>query len=188
MSSIVAISGSLRRGSFNTALLRAARDLAPSNSSIEIASIFEFPLYNADLEKAEGIPDPVVRLKERLMSSKGLLVASPEYNSSLPGVLKNALDWLSRPPKDVKTVFGDLPVGVIGATTGAGGTRLCQAAWLPVLRALHVRIFTQRSLLVSKASEVFDENGALVDEKIRNLLTNYLLDFEAFTSTSTRGE
>src|SRR5262245_65484963 len=101
MARIVGIAGSLRKASFNVALLRAARELAPAGTEIEIASIAGIPLYDGDLESEKGIPDTVTALKERIKSADGLLLATPEYNNSMPGVLKNAIDWLSRPPKDI---------------------------------------------------------------------------------------
>src|SRR5262245_11435250 len=128
MSTVIGISGSLRRGSYNSALLRLAVALAPAGCQIELASIREIPLYDGDVD-AQGQPAAVVALKERIAAADGLLLATPEFNYSLPGVLKNAIDWLSRPAKDIPRVFGGRAVGVIG-TGGPGGTRLAQAAWL----------------------------------------------------------
>src|SRR5687768_13767647 len=114
---IVGISGSLRRGSFNTALLRAATQLMPNTAELRIETIADIPLYNGDVE-AEGIPKRVAELKTAIAQSNALLLATPEYNNSLPGVLKNAVDWLSRPPSDIKAVFGGKPVAVMGASAG----------------------------------------------------------------------
>src|SRR5262245_31368665 len=134
---IIGIAGSLHSGSFNAALLRAAAELAPAAGiTIEIASIRGIPLYDGDIETASGIPADVAALKDRIAAAAGLLLVSPEYNNSIPGVMKNAIDWLSRPAKDVARVFGERPTGLIGATPGQGGTTLAQAAWLPVLRTL----------------------------------------------------
>src|SRR5262245_20710417 len=106
MSTIVGIPGSLWRGSFNAALLRAAAQLAPAGCKLEIASIRGIPVYDGDLE-AQGIPETVAQLKERIAAAGGLLLATPEYNNSLPGPLKNAIDWLSRPSADSARIFRD---------------------------------------------------------------------------------
>src|SRR5262245_14127031 len=111
MITIVGIAGSLRTGSYNSALLRATVELISPGTTLEIASIHDFPLYNADVE-ATGIPDAVQKLKDRISSANGLLLATPEYNNSIPGVFKNAIDWLSRPAKDIPRVFANRPVAI----------------------------------------------------------------------------
>jgi chromate reductase, NAD(P)H dehydrogenase (quinone) len=179
---IVGIAGSLRKGSLNAALLRAAAELAPAGAEVEIASIAGIPLYDGDLEREQGIPDPVTQLKDRIAAAGGLLLVTPEYNNSLPGVLKNAIDWLTRPPGDIARVFGDRPVAIMGATPGAGGTRLAQSAWLPVLRTLGTRAWSGRQLYVAAAAQAFDAEGRLVDEKIRRLLTEFMAGFAGFVS------
>ena len=181
MTTILGISGSLRRGSFNSSLLRAAAELAPQGASIEIASIRDIPLYDGDLEAESGIPEPVRALKERIASADGLLLVTPEYNNSIPGVLKNAIDWLSRPPADSPRVFRDRPVALMGATPGAGGTGMAQTAWLPVLRALNTRAWFGPRLMVSGASKVFDAEGHLTDEGIKKQLTSFVAGFVEFT-------
>jgi chromate reductase len=182
MNTIIGISGSLRHASFNTALLRAAVELVPAGLSIETATLAGIPLYDADVEAA-GIPPAVSALKDRIAASQGLLLVTPEYNQSLPGVFKNAIDWCSRPAADSARVFGGKPVGVIGATPGPGGTRLAQTAWMPVLRALNLQPWYGRSLFVAGAGQVFDAQGKLVDGKIRQLLTDYLAGFSKFVQT-----
>jgi chromate reductase len=177
---LVGIAGSLRKGSYNAALLRAAAELAPAGMVVELATIAGIPLYDGDLEREHGIPEPVATLKERIAGADGLLVVTPEYNSSIPGVLKNAIDWLSRPASDISRVFGDKPVAIMGATPGGAGTRLSQAAWLPVLRTLGTRAFFGKQLYVSGASTVFDAEGRLVDEKIAKLLAGFMAGFAAF--------
>src|SRR5690606_32192636 len=134
MATIIGISGSLRQASFNTALLRAAVEFAPPELTIEVRSIRDIPLYDGDLEASSGVPAAAAALKDDIAGADGLLLVTPEYNGSLPGVFKNAIDWLSRPAADIPRVFGMKPVGVIGATPGLAGTRLSQTAWLPVLR------------------------------------------------------
>jgi len=182
MAKIVGISGSLRRGSFNAALLRAAAELAPAALAVEIASIAGFPLYNADVENESGIPAAVADLKDRIAAADGLLLVTPEYNQSVPGVFKNAIDWLSRPAKDIPRVFGGKPVAMMGATPGAGGTRLAQTAWLPTLRTLGTRTWFGRQIYVAGAGQVFDAEGRLTDEKIRKLVSEFMAGFAGFVS------
>lgn len=179
MKTIIGIAGSIRAGSFNAALLRAAAELAPAGCAVEIASIKEIPLYDGDLEANEGIPDAVTQLKDRIADADGLLLVTPEYNNSLPGVLKNAVDWLTRPAADIPRVFGDKPVAIIGATPGSGATRLAQAAWLPVFRTLGAKVWFGGILYVPGARKVFDGSGNLVDEAIRERLQRYMANFAA---------
>lgn len=183
MATIVGVCGSLRRASFNNMLLRAAAEAAPSGTSIEIASIRDIPLYDGDIEAEHGIPSPVQQLKERLAAADGLLIATPEYNNSLPGVLKNAIDWLSRPAADIPRVFRARPVALIGATPGNGGTALSQAAWLPVLRTLGMRPWFEGRLMVATAGNVFDSAGHLTDDAIRERLQRFVQGFSGFADT-----
>jgi NAD(P)H-dependent FMN reductase len=182
MRTVIGISGALRRGSFNAALLRAAKDLAPLGLSIEIASIREFPLYDGDLEAEHGIPAEVAALKDRIVAADGLLLVTPEYNNSIPGVFKNAIDWLSRPAKDIPRVFGGKPVGLMGATPGPGGTALAQTAWLPVLRTLGTQAWSGPRIYISNAARAFDEHGQLVDQAVRASVAKYLEGFARFIS------
>src|SRR5713101_252340 len=156
MPRIIGLSGSLRRGSFNSMLLRAAVEAAPAGTTIEVATIRGIPLYDGDLEAESGLPEAVTRLKEQIAGSDGLLIVTPEYNNSIPGVLKNAIDWLSRPSEDIRTVFGGRPVAVIGITPGQGGTALAQTAWLPIWRTLGTIPWFGGRLMVSNAEDVFD--------------------------------
>jgi chromate reductase len=187
MSVWIGISGSLRRNSYNTALLNAAVERAPASVTIEVASIRDIPLYDGDVEAESGIPVAVSTLKDRIAKADGLLLVTPEYNQSIPGVFKNAIDWLSRPGADIPRVFGLKPVGVIGATPGLGGTRLSQTAWLPVLRALGAQPWFGKQLYVASAGQAFDANGTLSDERIARLLSEYLEAFAKFVSASARG-
>ena len=180
MTTLLGVAGSLREASHNRRLLAAAVELAPDGVTIEVATIDGIPLYDADREEADGVPAAVTALKDRIAGADGLLLVTPEYNHSIPGVFKNAIDWLSRPPKDIPRVFGDRPVGLIGATPGRGGTMLAQAAWLPVLRTLGARLYTGRQLHVSGAGDVFDAGGAIVDDTVRELLRKYVEGFAAF--------
>jgi len=177
---IIGIAGSLRRGSYNASLLRAAVAAAPSDNTIETASIRDVPLYDGDVEAADGIPAAVARLKDLVAGADALLLVTPEYNHSIPGVLKNAIDWMTRPGGDIPRVFGNKPVGLIGATPGGLGTTFSQTAWLPVLHTLGTRIFTGRSLYVSNATKVFDGDGRIVDAAVQQRLISYLDGFVRF--------
>jgi len=186
MTTIIGIAGSLRRASFNTALLRAAAERVPTGTELEIASIAGIPLYDGDLEAEHGIPAVVIALQDRIARADGLLIATPEYNNSMPGVLKNAIDWLSRPAKEIGRIFGEKPLGLIGATPGMGGTRLAQTAWLPVLRTLGTHTWAAKQLYVAGAGQVFDAEGKLVDEKVAKQLTDYMAGFAAFVAAQHR--
>jgi len=172
------ISGSLRKGSYNSALLHEAVRLFPDR--ISVADINGVPLYNGDVE-ADGVPGPVLKLKRRLDDADGLLLASPEYNNSLPGVLKNAIDWLSRPSLEIKNVFRGKPVAIIGATPGGFGTVLAQNAWLPVFRALGSPYYSDQRLMVSGVTGLFDNHGTLVDETVRKRLEQFIRGFIEFS-------
>jgi len=177
---ILGISGSLRKGSFNTALLRACGPLMPQGAELEIGSIAGIPLYDGDVEAAQGIPAVVESLKRKIIQADGLLLVTPEYNNSMPGVLKNAVDWLSRPPADIAKVFGGRPVALMGASPGGFGTILSQNAWLPVLRTLGTRTWFGGKMMVSRAGGVFNEAGELTDQAVRTQLQKYLAGFVAF--------
>jgi NAD(P)H-dependent FMN reductase len=185
MDIIIAISGSLRSGSFNTALARAAIGFAPADCTIELASIRDIPLYDGDVE-AQGMPPAVEALKDRIAQAMGVLLVTPEYNNSVPGVLKNAIDWCTRPPKDMARVWNDLPFGIIGATPGPGGTRLSQTAWLPVVRQLGARPFFAKAVYLANARTTFDDAGSLVDEKLREVVQKYVEGFVAFARSNRR--
>jgi len=179
MARIIGISGSLRRGSYNSALLRAAQQATPASSQLDIASISDIPLYNGDVE-AQGMPVSVQALKAALIGADALLLVTPEYNNSIPGVLKNTIDWLSRPPADSGKVFGGRPVALMGATPGGFGTVLSQAAWLPVLRTLNMKPWFGPKITVAHAGKVFNEAGELIDDTIRQQLQKYMQGFVEF--------
>ena len=180
MSKIVGVAGSLRSGSLNAALLRAAAELMPAGSELEIGTIKGIPLYDGDLEQAEGIPPAVALLKEQIAVADALLLVTPEYNNSMPGVFKNALDWLSRPPADSARIFRGRRVAVIGASPGGFGTVLSQNAWLPVLRTLGMQPWFGGRLMVSHAGKVFNESGELVDGQVRDQLREFNRNFVEF--------
>lgn len=187
MSTIIGVCGSLRSGSFNMMLLQAAIEVAPPGAAIEIASIRGIPLYDGDLESQSGIPAAVEELKAKIAAADGLLIATPEYNNSMPGVLKNAIDWLSRPPADIPRVFGGKPVAVMGATPGLGGTNLAQAAWLPVIRTLGTAPWFGGRMAVASAARVFDQ-GRLADDAVRERLRKFIGGFAAFVADQRRGQ
>ena len=188
MTTIVGISGSLRTKSLNSSLLRAAAKAMPQDAKLEIATIKGIPLYDGDVEETQGLPDAVVKLKERIVAADGLLLVTPEYNNSIPGVFKNAIDWLTRPAADIPRVFAKRPVGVIGASPGGFGTLLSQTAWLPVLKTLGTAAYFGGRLQVSRANDVFDGDGNLVDERIREQLTKYLAGFCEFAAAARRAK
>lgn len=182
MTKILGLSGSLRKGSFNAALLRAAVELAPEGAAVETGTIRGIPLFDEDEEKANGVPAAVRALKDALRAADGLLLVTPEYNNSLPGVLKNAIDWLSREYPGDPQPFSSKPVAVIGASPGNFGTILAQEAWLPVLRTLGTRPWFEGRLMVSRAGQAFDAEGALTDEATRKRLAGFVAGFADFVA------
>lgn len=179
MTTIVGLSGSVRKGSFNAALLRVAAAECPTGAQIHIESIAGIPLYNGDEEAAHGIPAEVARLKDAIAAADGLLLVTPEYNNSIPGVAKNAIDWLSRPAADIPRVFGGKPVALAGASPGGFGTILSQNAWLPVFRTLGADFWSGGRLLVSRAGTAFDASGEMKDAAARDNVRKFVAGFVA---------
>ena len=177
MSVILGLSGSLRRASFNTGLLRAAAELAPEGVRIDARTLHGVPLYDGDLETAEGLPEAVVALQEALGAADGLLLVTPEYNNGVPGVFKNAIDWMSRGPG--LKLFRGKPVAVIGASPGGFGTTQAQSHWLPVLRTLGTRPWFEGRLMVSRSRDLFDTEGNLSDVETRERLGAFIAGFAA---------
>ncbi|WP_022729961.1 NADPH-dependent FMN reductase [Fodinicurvata sediminis] len=186
MTKIFGLSGSLRENSYNTALLRAAATVAPKGVEVDISTIRGVPLYDGDLEVSEGVPAEVESLKERLVSANGLLLVTPEYNNGIPGAFKNAIDWMSRPPADISKVFKGRPVAIMGASPGGFGTILAQNHWLPVLRTLGMRPWFEGRLMVSRAGSVFDEEGNLTDDALRERLQDFVAGFASFVQGHDR--
>ena len=159
--------------------------MAPAGTTIVVDTIEGIPLYNQDVEDV-GIPSAVQQLKERIVAADGLLLVTPEYNNSIPGTLKNAIDWLTRPPSDVPKVFRNRPVGMMGTSSGPWGTSLAQVAWLPVFRTLGVAPFFGGRVLVPRAKDAFDDQGRLKDETIRGQVQNYISGFAEFVEARRR--
>ena len=180
MLALIGLSGSLRRGSYNSAVLRAAASLMPPDSELRIESIAGIPLYDGDEEAAHGVPDAVSRLKDAIAAADGLLFVTPEYNNSVPGVAKNAIDWLSRPPADIARVFAGKPVAIAGASPGGFGTILAQNAWLPVFRTLGADLWSGGRLLVSRAGSVIDANGEITDAATRKNIEKLVTGFVSY--------
>lgn len=179
MVKLLGISGSLRAASYNTGLLRATEGFASEALTIDAATLHGIPLYDGDVEARDGIPAAVETLKAQILASDGLLLFTPEYNNGIPGVFKNAIDWLSRPGSGIAALFGNRPVAVAGASPGGFGTLLAQTAWLPVLRMLGCRHWSGGRLLVSRAGQAFADDGTLEDEKVREQLGAFVQGFAA---------
>ena len=183
MTRLVAISGSLRKASFNTALMRAAIAMAPEGVEIVEGSIRGIPLYDGDLEAESGVPEAATRLKDLVAAADGVMLFTPEYNNSIPGTFKNAIDWMTRPSSDIARVFGNKPFAITGASPGNFGTLLSQEAWLPVMRTLGTRPWFGQKLMVSKAGSVFAD-GAIVDEATEKKLRSFVEGFADFVRKS----
>ena len=178
---VLALGGSLRQRSFNRALLHEAATLVAAGTELDLSVVGvvgSLPLFNQDIVDRQGAPAEVVQLKDALRAADGLLIATPEYNWGIPGFLKNAIDWASRPASDIPDVFGDLPVALIGAG-GGGGTRIAQSAWLPVFRYLRMRPWSGHTLYLDRARERFDAHGHLSEGAGREQLEALVLGFAA---------
>lgn len=171
---VVGIAGSLRRASYNKALLRAAQELAPERLRIEIHEIAEVPLFNEDVEAA-GVPPAVTALRQAIGAADGLLIATPEYNHGTPGVMKNTIDWLSRPPR--KSVLDGKPTALMGASPGTTGTARGQSQLRQAFVFTNTPAMLQPEVLVGRAHERFDAEGRLTDEKVRSYLVMFLERF-----------
>ncbi len=175
--SMLAVSGSLRSASFNTRLAQLLAEVAPANCRFEVATLNGIPLYDGDLEEAEGIPEAVDALRQRIKQADGLILVTPEYNAGMPGVLKNALDWLTRPGEEMRPTFGHRPTALAGATPGAWGTAFAQASALINLRQLGVSLFPDY-LRISGVAEKLGEDGA--SEELRDQLRKFVSRFSEF--------
>lgn len=174
----LAFAGSLRKGSYNKALLRAAKELSPEKLTITIYDIAEIPLFNQDVEE-QGYPDPVVDFKKEIDRTDVLLIATPEYNYGVPGVTKNAIDWASRPPDD--NPLDENPVGVVGASPGITGSARGQSQLRQAFGYTNSYCLQQPEILVYQAHKKFDKDGTLNDEKTREFLGKYLQELYSWT-------
>ena len=174
---VAGFAGSLRKASFNRALLRAAVELAPAGMTIKVLEIGAIPLFDADVE-AEGDPAPVAEFKRGIGRADGLLIATPEYNLGVPGVTKNAIDWASRPPRE--SVLNGKPVALMGATPGMGGTARGQSQLRQAFVFTNSYAMPQPEILVRRASDMFDADGRLTDEGTREFLAKFLVAFAAW--------
>ena len=161
---ILAIVGSLRQGSYNQGLLRAAQEVAPEGVEVRFFDIGQLPFFNEDVEAA-GDPEPVRRFKEAIAASNAVLIATPEYNGAVPGVLANAIDWASRPPG--RSVLRNKPVALMGAVLGKSGSANAQAVLRGVLGRIGAVVVPNPQVLVPHASRLFDEHVDLYDEGTR---------------------
>ncbi len=168
---ILALSGSLRRGSYNTALLRAAAELAPQGVAVEVRRLGDIPLYDEDVRTHQGFPPPVAALREAVAAADALLFATPEYNYSFSGVIKNAVDWLSRPPDP--PLVGK-PAAVLSTSPGITGGVRAQWALKPILASLGAQVLFRPEFALGDARRRFDEAGRLVDEEARARLAQLL--------------
>ena len=175
---ILGICGSLREKSYNKKVLETLSEMTTDQTEIIIFDrLGEIPLYNEDVEK-NGDPDAVADFKKQIKTSDALLIATPEYNYNIPGVLKNAIDWASRPPS--ATPLKNKPIGIVGATQGTGGTIRCQLALRQVLLFTGSPAMMKPEVLISKVQEKFDENGKIKDEATKKFLHDFLKQFESW--------
>lgn len=175
---VIAFAGSLRKKSYNRALLLHVKTLAQKQLSIEIFDLIDIPFYNEDVEK-NGVPKAVLELKKKIEKAGGVLIATPEYNWSISGVLKNTLDWISRDPNPLACK----PVAIIGASDGSFGTARAQKDAQMLL--LHLEAFVMGHmprLLVSNVDKKIDENGEIIDQKLPKSIAEFLLAFEAWVT------
>ena len=173
---VLGISGSLRKASFNTAALKACAELLPPGMTLSFARIDDIPMFNQDVFDA-GLPEPVKRLRAEVTAADGLLIASPEYNFSLSGALKNAIDWASRPPNQV---FQDKPIAMFSASAGPMGGARVQYDLRRILGQLWGHVLPRPEVFIGSAATKFDAQGRLTDETTRKFLSDLLIGFKAW--------
>jgi len=173
---VLAISGSLRKGSYNTALLRAATGLLPSGMSLTLQPLHEIPLFNGDVE-AQGLPASVQAFKEAIRAADGVLISTPEYNHGVPGVLKNAVDWSSRGGNQP---WARKPVAMISASNGRFGGVRSQLMWLPILSTLGAIWMHAPEFFLSFGGDAFNPDGTLKDATTAQKLRELLAAFDAW--------
>ncbi|HET6183809.1 MAG TPA: NADPH-dependent FMN reductase [Acetobacteraceae bacterium] len=173
---VLAVSGSLRRGSFNTSVVRAAQELAPASMKIERYDIADIPLYNEDV-RAQGFPAPVEDFRRKIKEADGLLISTPEYNYGIAGVLKNAIDWASRPPEQP---FDGKPIAIMGASGGALGTARAQYQLRQCFIFLNGHVLNRPEVFIGAAQTKFDAEGKLTDQPTRDFIGQLLTAFEGW--------
>lgn len=173
---ILGVAGSLRHGSFNKATLRTAQEMAPTGMTIDSFDIAPIPLYNEDVRQ-QGFPPPVEEFRARIKAADGLLIVTPEYNYSIPGVLKNAIDWASRPPEQP---FDGKPIGLMGASAGTHGSGRAQYHLRQCFVFLNGLVMNRPEVLIAAAQNKFDANGQLTDETTRDFMSAHLAAFKAW--------
>jgi len=174
---VLGISGSLRAGSYNTAALRAAQELAPDGMTLETFNLGAIPIYNDDV-RAIGFPPSVQELRDAITGADALLFATPEYNYSIPGVLKNAIDWASRPPNQP---FEGKPAAIMGTSPGKIGTARAQYHLRQMCVFLDVHLINKPEVMIGGAAEAFDAEGRLADETSRGFIRDLLAALAAWT-------
>ena len=174
---IIGIAGSLRRSSYNRAALRAAAQLLPQDVTLDIFELDGIPGFNQDEE--QNPPDKVAELKKRIRAAEAVLIVTPEYNYSVPGVLKNAIDWASRPYGD--SAWSGKPVAIMGASIGAIGTARAQYHLRQMFVFLNMFPINQPEVMISNAAERFDANGTLTDETTKKLIRQLLENLRDWT-------
>ena len=167
---VLGISGSLRRNSLNSAALRAAQALAPEGMRIDIVDLSAIPLYNEDVNE-KGKPAPVTEFRRRIAEADAVLIATPEYNYSVPGVLKNAIDWASRPPEQP---FDGKPVAIFGASPGRLGTARAQYHLRQTFVFLNALVLNRPEVMIAGAHTLFDDTGTLTDETTKKFIRDLL--------------
>ncbi len=182
---VLGIAGSIRRASFNRGLIRAAVDLAPPNITVRMHELIDLPMFNADVE-AFGDPEPVATFKRAIAGADALLVATPEYNHCIPGVLKNAIDWASRPAR--ASALSGKPVAIMGASPGRGGTARAQAQLRDGLTFTGSLVLPLPELLVPLAGDKFDADGDLTDPGTRAEIRDLLVALAAWTRRLSHDE
>jgi chromate reductase, NAD(P)H dehydrogenase (quinone) len=175
---VLGVSGSLRKASFNTALLRAAMAVAPPEVQVTIAAIGDIPHYDEDVHQMTGFPAPVVRFREQVAQADALLIATPEFNYSVPGVLKNAIDWASRAPKQP---FGGKPLAIMGVSGAMSGTMRAQYHLRQICVFLDMHPINRPEIFVRNGATAFDETGAVKDEALAKALPQMWTSLVAWT-------
>jgi chromate reductase, NAD(P)H dehydrogenase (quinone) len=174
---VLGICGSLRKGSFNRMALRVAQELAPAGMKVDVAEISAFPLYNEDV-RAQGFPPPVQTFRDQIAAADALLFVTAEYNYSMSGVLKNAIDWASRPPNQP---FDGKPVAMMGASAGVLGTARAQYHLRQTCVFLNMLPVNKPEVMIPQAQNRFDAEGRLTDETSKGLIKQLMESLQAWT-------